>query len=59
MTIKKIADEVEAAVKLADALGKSEDDVRAAVGEVVAGLPAADVKAVHAHVAQSVADDSR
>ena len=54
MSIEKIADEVESAVKLADALG---EDAHAAVAEIVADLPVEDIDAVHAHIAKSVADD--
>jgi hypothetical protein len=59
VSIKEIAEQVQSAVRLADALGKPQTEVRDAVRKVVDGLPIADLKAVEAQIAESVTNDHR
>lgn len=57
MTIESLANKVESAVKVGDALGKTDQEIRNDVITALGDTPPADVKAVHAHIAQSVIDD--
>lgn len=57
MAIQRLAAKVDSVVKAGDALGKTEDEIRADVIAALGDTPPADVKAVHAHLAQSVIDD--
>jgi hypothetical protein len=55
MTIRDIANQVEAAIKQADDLNKPEAEVHAAVEAIIGDLPVADLKAVYAQVAETTA----
>lgn len=57
MTIESLANKAQAAVKLGDALGKTDQEIRNDVIAALGDVPPADVKAVHAHIAQAVTDD--
>jgi hypothetical protein len=58
MSIEKIADKVQFAVKAGDALGKSDQEIRDDVRAIVGHLPVGGLDAVHAHIADSVARDN-
>lgn len=58
MSIREIADQVESAVKLGDALGKSEQEIHDDVHGIVGHLPTDQIEAVKAHIVDSVARDN-
>jgi hypothetical protein len=59
MSVKEIAEQVESAVKVGDALGKSQAEIHDDVRGIVGHLPVDQIDAVHAHIADSVARDNR
>jgi hypothetical protein len=58
MSIPEIADQVESAVKVGDALGKSEQEIHDDVRGIVGHLPVDQIDAVRTHIADSVARDN-
>lgn len=59
MNIKKIAEKAEGAVRVGDALGKSDDEIKREVHGVIGHLSVADMDAVVAHIADSDTHDNR
>ncbi|MFE9391680.1 hypothetical protein [Streptomyces sp. NPDC006784] len=55
MTLSKLADQVQSAVRLGDAIGKTEDEIHADVHAIVGHLPQADLDAIQRIVADDVA----
>ncbi|WP_328545486.1 hypothetical protein [Streptomyces europaeiscabiei] len=58
MSIPEIANKAQCAVKLGDALGKSDREIRDDVLAIVGHLPVDQVKAVVDHITDSVAADN-
>jgi hypothetical protein len=56
MSIKNLVDQVEATVKLGTALGRTGAQIAADVTAIVGDLPPADAKAVHARLADDIAN---
>lgn len=58
MSIPEIAEQVQSAVKVGDALGKSEAEVRDDVHAIVGGLSFGQLDEVRDHIAATVAADN-
>lgn len=58
MTIPELADKVQSAVKLGDALGKPEQEIRDDVRAIVGGLSFGQLDQLHEHITATVAADN-
>jgi hypothetical protein len=55
--LSKLADQAQAAVRLGDALGKTDDEIRADVHAIIGHLPEPQLEAVTRIVAADTGDD--
>ena len=58
-TIPELADKVQSAVKLGDALGKTEQEIHADVHSLVGHLPVAVLDEIGQHITATVAADNQ
>lgn len=58
MTISEIAEQVQSAVRVGDALGKTDTQIRADVHDIVGHLSFGEMDQVRAHIASSVDADN-